>query len=335
MKRIAYLDVAKGFTILTVILGHTLPAGTLKTLLYSFHMPLFFFLSGYFFKPLRFPSLIRKNARQLLLPYAFTSLLLVLFSSLFLFLKGRLEEIPGNTTQLFFATLYGSGLDVHTPFFIPQIGAIWFLLALFWGFLLLNTLLLLPRPLPLLILLFVLGLCTSPFFWLPFSFQPAMTATLYLFMGYQTRQRKLLEALRKHRTLPLLLLILWFFPALLGGEIILAGNVFPHIILNLLSSTSGIFTFLLLSFFLYRRTRLLSGYLQWMGSETLLILCAHLLELRLFPWYLVHAFLTDTLCFTGWRIPAAIALCKTAIATAAVYVKHRWNSHPHRTYFIF
>ena len=46
MKRIAYLDVAKGFTILTVILGHTLPAGTLKTLLYSFHMPLFFFLSG-------------------------------------------------------------------------------------------------------------------------------------------------------------------------------------------------------------------------------------------------------------------------------------------------
>ena len=49
-KRIEYVDVAKGIAILSVIVGHTFsaydPGSLLNRFIYSFHMPLFIFLSG-------------------------------------------------------------------------------------------------------------------------------------------------------------------------------------------------------------------------------------------------------------------------------------------------
>ena len=49
-NRIAWIDVAKGITILLVIIGHTLTFGSAtRNFIFSFHMPLFFILSGYTF----------------------------------------------------------------------------------------------------------------------------------------------------------------------------------------------------------------------------------------------------------------------------------------------
>ena len=48
-NRISYFDIAKGIGIILVMFAHvTLPI-TLEKFIYSFHVPLFFFLSGYFF----------------------------------------------------------------------------------------------------------------------------------------------------------------------------------------------------------------------------------------------------------------------------------------------
>ena len=54
-KRLDWIDIAKGIGIILVVLGHTLVpqvretgfAGFLWIFIYNFHMPLFFFLSGY------------------------------------------------------------------------------------------------------------------------------------------------------------------------------------------------------------------------------------------------------------------------------------------------
>ena len=49
--RIIYLDIARALTIFCVILGHIVDSSTsTKSLLYAFHMPAFFFLSGIFCK---------------------------------------------------------------------------------------------------------------------------------------------------------------------------------------------------------------------------------------------------------------------------------------------
>ena len=64
MNRIRYFDIAKGIAILAVMLGHSIliskaffPQSSTGILLYhvcfTFHMPLFFILSGYFMHPER------------------------------------------------------------------------------------------------------------------------------------------------------------------------------------------------------------------------------------------------------------------------------------------
>lgn len=88
--RITYLDTARSVAILLVLLGHSLqyigPADAFWTnrvwlFIYSFHMPLFMVISGYFFghsliKP--FPIVLKDKILQLLLPCLSWSVLFVL-----------------------------------------------------------------------------------------------------------------------------------------------------------------------------------------------------------------------------------------------------------------
>ena len=46
-KRLAYMDIAKGIGILAVIAGH-MGNSAVNKLVFSFHMPLFFVIIGYF-----------------------------------------------------------------------------------------------------------------------------------------------------------------------------------------------------------------------------------------------------------------------------------------------
>jgi len=49
-NREQWADVMKGVGIITVVVGH-LYSGIVHDFLYLFHLPIFFFLSAYFFKP--------------------------------------------------------------------------------------------------------------------------------------------------------------------------------------------------------------------------------------------------------------------------------------------
>lgn len=81
-KRIAFLDMTKFFAIFCVILGHATVNGHLYEFIYSFHMPLFMVVSGYFMgksftlSPILF---LKKKAIQLLLPVLTFSILFVSF----------------------------------------------------------------------------------------------------------------------------------------------------------------------------------------------------------------------------------------------------------------
>lgn len=71
-ERIKWIDVLKGLGIIAVVWGHS---GNPKAyLMFFFHMPLFFFISGYLYKRLDSDSWLKytsKRARHLLVPYAF------------------------------------------------------------------------------------------------------------------------------------------------------------------------------------------------------------------------------------------------------------------------
>ncbi len=85
-ERLAYIDMARGIGILLVALAHNdlaVYAPFLFHWVYSFHMPLFFFLSGLFFQPdTAFLGLLRRRFDSLLKPYFF-SIFIIYFSGLF------------------------------------------------------------------------------------------------------------------------------------------------------------------------------------------------------------------------------------------------------------
>ena len=46
-KRLAWVDMAKGWGMLAIIVSHVFTGHTISRWLYTFHVPLFFFLSGF------------------------------------------------------------------------------------------------------------------------------------------------------------------------------------------------------------------------------------------------------------------------------------------------
>lgn len=78
-KRFTTWDVAKGFGMLLVILGHVIPENSyIRNFVYSFHMPLFFILSGFVLKhdgnKRSFVELIRAE-KKLIATYLFWSII--------------------------------------------------------------------------------------------------------------------------------------------------------------------------------------------------------------------------------------------------------------------
>lgn len=76
-KRLDWADYAKFIGITLMLLGHNeLGNHLLFDWIYTFHMPLFFILAGYFTssKQLNYRQFIRKNANQLIVPYLLVEL---------------------------------------------------------------------------------------------------------------------------------------------------------------------------------------------------------------------------------------------------------------------
>lgn len=117
-KRIAYIDAARGLAILCVVLGHLCPGGAIVQYVSSFHVPVFFILSGLLmaerdgWKNQSLTDFAARKAKRLLFPYA-------TFSALNLILVFVRRGQKALLRQLV-ATVLGEGID-----------ALWFLSALF------------------------------------------------------------------------------------------------------------------------------------------------------------------------------------------------------------
>ena len=78
-KRISWIDMAKGYGIVFVILEH-MGTCSLGTWIRTFHMPLFFFLSGYVFSAKdSFPVFVRKKFKSIIVPFFLLGIPMLLF----------------------------------------------------------------------------------------------------------------------------------------------------------------------------------------------------------------------------------------------------------------
>ena len=125
-------DTMKGIGILLVIVGHLnlIPRDPYRRIIFSFHMPLFLILSGYFCRVKPLKSLFISDLKRLVVPYVLTSIIIMIW--------GGLVAIVHKDVHPFLSELvkagYCSGSRHHSMYLseVPSIGAIWFLMALFW-----------------------------------------------------------------------------------------------------------------------------------------------------------------------------------------------------------
>lgn len=110
MKRIRLFDIAKGIGIILVVFGHSrLELG--HYLIYMFHMPLFFFLSGIFHKHDTFANQIVNKTNRLIVPFVLFLCILLIFNAIIDF--------------------DGGGGYLTPPHLRGIIGPLWFLPSLF------------------------------------------------------------------------------------------------------------------------------------------------------------------------------------------------------------
>ena len=124
-NRIEYIDIAKAFGIFLVILGHAVSSDTLvKNVVYSFHMPLFFILSGMVIRRKDDYSLkvwigiVKKKFFALIIPYIVWGCIYSAFSfkNLFFIAYGTRETLmyaTSLTSLWFLPVMFISGISAE------------------------------------------------------------------------------------------------------------------------------------------------------------------------------------------------------------------------------
>ncbi len=200
-ERVAHIDIAKGIGILLVIFGHNWIVlnnkGEIYNIVYSFHIPLFFFLSGIFFDPYKpFMATLKEKANTLLKPYFVT---VIVVEILFIAFKAANDAFGEYIFGIFYAT--GPHIRWVWMWFLPHL----FLISvLSWMFLNLTRLDKSNLPIQFLALfcLLTIGWLTIRSFWampyiwkehpwkingLPFSADIGLISSFYFMLGYFVR----------------------------------------------------------------------------------------------------------------------------------------------------
>ena len=135
-KRIEYIDLLKGFAILWIVWWHTCHPSFVDP---YYHVPLFFVISGLFFKPYTFKIFLKKKVESLLVPFIFFYLTSYIYRmGVHIWDNRTIAGFPWlNILDVFKCMPNGDYLWVNVP--------IWFLLCLFNVSLIYYVLYKLPR----------------------------------------------------------------------------------------------------------------------------------------------------------------------------------------------
>lgn len=332
-SRIQYFDVAKGIAILCVILAHfSVPdiPDLLHRICFSFHMPIFFVIAGYFFREKSMPELLRIKAKRLLVPYLFCAIGVIFFSLIWNYFLQVPVSAEKNIIEWIKAAIYGSGGDYFEPFNIKSIGAIWFLLAMFWCLLLFNFCLKRKTPILWVVLFVTMGYYLQNYFWMPYSILAALISVGYFYVGYKSREADFLNYINERPSRIAMLFLLWaFYLVAGGGNLYLVGGYFGKgLIYDLFFSSVSVFCVLQVSRWFSDRQWKIKNVVLFFGKNSLTVLCFHLIELNTFPWHIFRAFL-ESREIHGYLVISMMYVAKVMFAVTGVvvvnYLTAKWN----------
>lgn len=274
-ERFFWVDNLRAFAIILVVLGHNyfFLSGYIST----FHVPIFFIISGYLFNNNRdFKEFIKRKINSLIKPYFFFSFSLYLY---WLIIGNKMGGNAGQNSALkgFIGIFYG----VEKQYIFWQSG-LWFVLCLF----IINVMYYFISKyfdriskVIILITCLLIGWFTSvklPIR-LPWSIDVAFTALVFFIVGNIIKKKKIDKYLKErvnNKTKVILLLFLISINVIvykINGEVSFFSNYYNNYIIFIIGSLCGtMFYFFAFMFFNYYNKRL-----SLIGKESLIILAYH------------------------------------------------------------
>lgn len=272
-KRITWVDVAKGMTILLMILGHVFPYdSSTRNLIFSFHMPLFFILTGFTTRPAEswkaFAAQIKKDFVHIILPC------LAAWAGDFilhnLFYGGDFTE----NLMLWVRKLFWAAAMEYQGH--PSLGALWFLVVLFWSKILFSVIpLIFKTKYSGSIFLFcaILGKMISGRCWLPQSMDVVLVAVLFLHIGQVFKQYY--DTFETYQMpLTYIAFVIWMLCWHNGLYIEVGTRSYPQFVLTILEALCGCICVFTLARAI-EANALLQRIFMKIGQHTLIILCVH------------------------------------------------------------
>ncbi len=283
------VDIAKGIAIVCIILGH-LEIEIINRIVFTFHVPIFYLITGYYVSNKRsIKEFVQNKIRTLIVPYTISCFVMTVLSVL----KNRITQRDNSDLAVamrwIYASLYGAGDSYTEPFIIYQIGAIWFLLATFWASIILRFLLDRSHSIRVITvaLWFVLCCISRRLFWFPFSIQASGPALLYMYFGYV--MKGIIPSVKEWNTegktvFTLFAFWIWIEFVLNFKSFWLVHCDYGRGVIDIFGSICACCCIFQFSCWLNQHSRIIGRSLSFLGYYSLMLLCMHIIELNIFPW---------------------------------------------------
>ena len=266
------VDIAKGICIIAMVIGHYQIEGTMRSIIFSCHMMMFVFLSGYCYNANRsMGESVRRMISTFFRPYVIAVIVVILLSY-------------KDWSALFFKdTLikYSMGISFSKQIFtgIQSVGPISFILLLFivrllylvidksfkseylkWAAILAVSL--------------AGVLCGKTGYWLPWSIDVACYSIIFYKAGVFAKENGLMRMICSNNYLYIVLAPIWVF-MIYAGSMEVAVRNYGGYGLVIAGCLAGISVIYMMSKYIEDNLRRLSGFLILCGKSSIYILIIH------------------------------------------------------------
>ncbi len=270
-RNIAF-DILKGIGILLMIIGHSIDRRSIWFhLIYTFHMPLFFIVAGFFFKVKPTKEIIVNSYKRLIIPYLFICFNVILLRAI--------------------KEFYSSGhLFVDYKYALYVMGPGWFLVSLFEGRILFNYLIMKVHKyhLPVSILLSSFPLLLNLFIdidEIPFFIMPTLCCLPFISVGYVIKKHHLITMIHKRKILFSLVFIFFWILTILFGEINLANCVIHLWLIDYVGATAATLFFYIFCIYIANKPSIIRNLLSEISKFSIVILCFHTIDYCVPMWF--------------------------------------------------
>lgn len=300
----AQVSIAKALGIILMVMGHAGCPGYLHDFIYLFHMPLFFFLSAYFFRDAKVVDsagqYVVRKFKNLYWPYIKWSIIFLLLHNLFC----RIGFYDNSLSwQELFVNVKCSVRGMWQG--ERMLGAYWFLISLFWESLLFGLIIWIKHKtksryfdLIAVVLLFLVG-CYAP---IDLLVNREMVILPIFYLGYWAGTHKTNFSISRFHLLialsvclPLLCYLATFMKVEVGQ------GKFYNPTLFLVGSLAGIYLMIILSGLV--NSLRVGRWLDIVGGGTMSVLTFHFLFFKLLTLLLVRVGMFTQETLSEWPVP--------------------------------